>query len=190
MATSLSTIYAVSIVLGSILAFASTFVGTKVYPIQEGGATIQEAVETIKEKVQEIIPRKEEPPLQTKVETPPPVEQKPDLEKFKSNLSTQFNGNEIAAQYIVDFLKTPVKEWQQIAPNFSELTRKFRLSLTHPNLNKCPANVLQVCQMVSQKYSNMKDLIQGNPFTELGDQTSEAVKLIENIPPTESATEQ
>jgi len=190
MATSLSTVYAVSIVLGSILAFATTFAGTKVYPVQEGGATIQEAIETMKETVQEIVPKQQEPPLKTTVETPPPVEQKVDLEKLKSDLSVQFNGNELASQYIVDFLKTSVKNWQEIAPNFSELTRKFRLSLTHPNLNKCPTNVLQVCQMVSQKYSNMKDLIQGNDFTELGDQTAEAVKLIEDIPQPSPATEQ
>jgi hypothetical protein len=181
MTTSLTTIYAVSIVLGSILAFSSTFAGTKVYPIQE-------AINNIKEKVQESIPKPEEPPLKTTVETPPPVEQNPDLEKLKSDLSVQFEGNDTASQYIVDFLKTPVEDWQEIASNFSELTRKFRLSLTHPNLNKCPTNVLQICQMVSQKYSNMKDLIQGNDFTELGDQTEEAIKLMEDIPKPDPAT--
>jgi hypothetical protein len=190
MATSLSTVYAVSIVLGSILAFATTFAGTKVYPIQEGGATFQEAVETVKETVQDILPKQQEPPLQTNVETPPPVEPTVDLEKLKSDLSAQFEGNEIASQYIIDFLKTPVKNWQEIAPNFSELTRKFRLSLTYPNLNKCPTSVLQICQMVSQKYSNMKDLIQGKNFTELGDQTSEAAKLMEDIPQSLPAIEQ
>ena len=76
------------------------------------------------------------------------------------------------------FIKTPVTEWKQIAGNPSELRRKFMQTLTHENLNKCPQNLKDVCKLVSIKYSNMKDFIEGNPYQNYGDQTQEATALL------------
>ena len=80
---SLSTVYAVSIVLGSLAAVGSAYVGTKVYPIQTGGdpfagpallgATITDAIKTATEPVPEplaVETVKEEPVPTTEVSQP------------------------------------------------------------------------------------------------------------------------
>jgi len=178
--SSISTTYITTLLIGSIVAFVATFAGTKIYPIQEGGS-VTEIVETVKETVAPT-PTPEPTPEPQPVPQPEP---KPtvNLDELKSKITAGFEGNAEASENIVQFLKTPVRQWQTIAPTFQELTRKFRISLTHPNLNKCPASLLQVCQMVSQKYSNMKDLAQGKEdITELGDQTQQAYNLIKDLP--------
>jgi hypothetical protein len=196
---SLSTVYGVSIVLGSLAAMGASYLGTKVYPIQTGGdplagpATLAAAVTgafAAAEKALEPAPEplatetvKEEPAPEIVPAAPAPEpasEPSPtvDLDKLKMQIQEAFEGNEEAASNIIQFLKTPVKDWEQIAPTLMDLSKKFRMSLTHPNLNKCPANILEICTMVSQKFSNMKDLINGNEFTELGDQTEQAFKIL------------
>ena len=111
---------------------------------------------------------------------PAPAPKPVSLDELKTKISNGFGGADEVADIIVLFLKTPVKDWKNISEDFPTLTKKFRQTLTHPNLNKCPQNLLKVCGLVSQKYSNMKDLAQGNQFTELGDQTTEAFHFLEN----------
>jgi hypothetical protein len=81
---------------------------------------------------------------------------------------------------VVDFIKTPVVNWENIAPTPSELRRKFMKTLTHPNLNKCPAKLIDLCKIVNIKYSNMKDFIESNPYMPYGDQTKDAISLLSN----------
>lgn len=81
---SLSTIYGVSIVLGSLAAIGSAFVGTKVYPIQTGGdplagpallgATITGAFAAAKKAIE---PAPEPLATETVKEEPPVVEEPP-----------------------------------------------------------------------------------------------------------------
>lgn len=91
---SLSTIYGLSIVLGSLAAIGSAFVGTKVYPIQTGGdplagptalaatvsgafAAAEKAVKSTPEPL-EVETVKEEPPV-VEEEKPPVVEETQDV---------------------------------------------------------------------------------------------------------------
>jgi len=66
---SLSTVYSVSIVLGSIAGMAVAFLGTKVYPVQSGGGDIQADIQTARESVQEVLQPAPEP-LATETTTP------------------------------------------------------------------------------------------------------------------------
>ena len=79
---------------------------------------------------------------------------------------------------VMAFIKTPVTSWESIASTLTELRRKFMKTLTHPNLNKCPPRLLDVCKIVSIKYSNMKDFIEKNPYKPYGDQTKDVLYLL------------
>jgi hypothetical protein len=170
---SLTTAYLVCMLIGSGCAVGGAFAGNKIFPVESS------------EK--EAIPLTSKLPTSPpKVETPPPP--KPvDIPALKSKISAGFGGADDVADLIVLFLQTPVKDWKTISEDFSSLTKKFRQTMTHPNLNKCPQNLLKVCDIVSKKYSNMKDYNQGNAFTELGNQTSEAAQLLENTVQTQPA---
>ena len=82
------------------------------------------------------------------------------------------------AKNVVAFIKTPVTEWNNIASNPRELKQKFMRTLTHPNLNKCPARLLDLCKIVNIKYSNMLDLINGKSYTPYGDQSTDAAAVL------------
>ena len=84
------------------------------------------------------------------------------------------------ANNVMDFIKTPVMDWKKIATTPQVLRSKFRRTLSHPNLQKCPKELLDVCKIVNIKYSNMKDFIDGKSFVPYGDQTSEASSLLTN----------
>lgn len=76
---SLSTVYIVSLILGSLSAIGSAFVGTKIYPIQTGIDPLQgpqELKEAITEKVADVMEPTPEPlAVETVKEEPPVVEQ-------------------------------------------------------------------------------------------------------------------
>jgi hypothetical protein len=82
------------------------------------------------------------------------------------------------ARNVVAFIKTPVTEWKSIAADDRELKQKFRRALTHPNLNKCPARLVDLCKIVNIKFVNMMDLINGKPYTPYGDQTADAAAVL------------
>jgi hypothetical protein len=166
---SLTTAYLVCILIGSIGSFSGAFLGNKFAPIESS--------------VDTTIPEVKEPEKVKQPEKPKPTLSEDELVNLKNQISNGFGGADAIAESIVLFLKTPVKNWETISPDFASLTKKFRQTLTHPNLNKCPQNLLKICGLVSQKYSNMKDFIQGNEFTELGDQTFEAYQFLENTEP-------
>ena len=95
----LSTVYGLSIVLGSLAAIGSAFVGTKVYPIQTGGdplagatalaATITGAFAAAEKAVTpapeplEVETVKEEPPKEEAPQEEPPKEEAPQEEPPK-----------------------------------------------------------------------------------------------------------
>lgn len=174
---SLTTAYLVCMLIGSGCAVGGAYAGNKAFPIESSAISAPAAEST--------------PVPPPKVETPKPPEvvnpTADQINKLKTELTTSF-GDENIANSILLFLRTPVKEWKTIDPDFSSLTKKFRQTLTHPNMNKCPQNLLNVCGLVSKKYSNIKDFVSGEQITELGDQTLEAVKFLENTAQTAPAT--
>lgn len=164
---SLTTAYLVCMLLGSGCAVGGAVMGNKLFPIGSSSATSSALVE--------VKPVEEKPEVQKVQETSKASEEQ--IAKLKFELTAAF-GDENIANSILLFLKTPVKDWKTIDPEFSSLTKKFRQTLTHPNMNKCPQNLLNVCGLVSKKYSNIKDFVNGQPITELGDQTLEATKFL------------
>jgi hypothetical protein len=162
-----------SLVLTSIAAMGSAFVGNKIYPIK-GGAEVptppKEADAENKEKAVESAP--ELPALEDSKSTNMTVND------LRNTIKTEFGMDDEFAQNVMDFIQTPVNDWQKIAPSLSALRIKFRQTLTHDNVNKCPEKLLNVCKLVSIKYSNMKDFIEGGNYTPYGDQTSDAISLL------------
>ncbi len=88
---SLSTVYGLTIVLGTLAAIGSAFVGTKVYPIQTGGtlemalAPAAAILPTVTAALKSATPKEElktevETPLETEPEPLPSVEQPPQEE--------------------------------------------------------------------------------------------------------------
>ena len=158
---SLSTVYLISILLTSAAGFGSAFAAKKV----TGGA-----VTTL-------------PPSETLPEAPP--SEPKDQSVLSSAIQSGFGMDQEFADGIMEFIQTPVGEWNKIASTPSELRRKFMRTLTHPNLNKCPQELLKVCELVSKKYSNMRDFIEGNSYQNDGDQTQEAIALLSSSEQTE-----
>ena len=75
---SLSTVYIVSLILGSLSAVGSACVGTKIYPIPTGIDPLQgpqELKEAITEKVADVMEPTPEPLAVENVKEEPPVEQ-------------------------------------------------------------------------------------------------------------------
>ena len=103
-------------------------------------------------------------------------EEKPEekLGPLEETIKSEFNMDDEFAKNVVAFIKTPVPQWKTIAADDRELKQKFRRALTHPNLNKCPARLLDICKIVNIKFVNMMDLINGKPYTPYGDQTADA----------------
>jgi hypothetical protein len=96
-------------------------------------------------------------------------------------IKDEFKMDDEFANNVMDFIKTPVMDWKKIATSPQVLRSKFRRTLSHPNLQKCPKELLDVCKIVNIKYSNMKDFIDGKSFVPYGDQTPEASTLLTNI---------
>jgi len=99
---------------------------------------------------------------------------------LEQTIKDEFKMDDEFANNVMDFIKTPVMEWRKIATSPQVLRSKFRRTLSHPNLQKCPKELLDVCKIVNIKYSNMKDFIDGKSFVPYGDQTSEASSLLTN----------
>ena len=145
---SLTTVYLISIILSSIAGIGSAFVGNKIYPLTGGVIAVEEK-----------------------------PEEKPE-EPLEQTIKTEFNMDDEFARNVVAFIKTPVTEWKSIAADDRELKQKFRRALTHPNLNKCPARLVDLCKIVNIKFVNMMDLINGKPYTPYGDQTADAAAVL------------
>lgn len=149
---SLTTVYSISIVLTSIAGMGSAFAGNRIYPIAGGAES----------------PVIKEEPLVSKSE-------EPDLKKA---IMDGFDLDEEFANNLTLFIKTPVILWTNIASSPQELRQKFMKTLTHPNLNKCPESLTEICKLVSIKYSNMKDFIDNKDYSNFGDQTLEARTIL------------
>lgn len=98
---------------------------------------------------------------------------------LRSELKKQF-GNEVAADAIADFIETPVMEWKTIAPTFREIVKKYAASMTHPDQNKCPPKFVDLCSLVSTKFSHIREYVTHGVDDPLGDQTSEALAILSN----------
>jgi hypothetical protein len=79
---------------------------------------------------------------------------------------------------ISEFIKTPVEDWRLIANSPGELRKKYRDTMTHTDQGKCPTKLLELCKLVSIKYSNMRNFIDGQEYEKIGDQTQEAVAIL------------
>jgi hypothetical protein len=200
---SLTTVYGISIALTSLAGMGAAFVGNKIYPLKGGAvelpptpadvkkateeadkAASDAAVKAAKlaaadvyevkkaQQAEESIPK----PVSEETSVPAPT----DINSLQETIKTQFNKDDAFAKNVVDFIKTPVDDWKNIAGSLQELRRKFFETLSHANQNKCPPKLLDVCKIVSIKYSNMKDSIEGNAYIPYGDQTKEAISLLSN----------
>lgn len=158
---SLTTVYVISIILTSLAGIGSAFVGNTIYPLKGGAVELPPTPA-------------EEAPVPEETSVPAPV----NLNSLEEAIKTGFNMDDEFSKNVVDFIKTPVVEWTSIAESPQELRRKFMKTLTHPNLNKCPAKLLDLCKIVNIKYSNMKDFIESNPYMPYGDQTKDALALL------------
>ena len=152
---SLTTVYMISIILTSIAGIGSAFIGNKIYPLSGGTVMTEEKPE---EKSEEKSEEKPEEPL----------------EPLEETIKTEFNMDEEFAKNVVAFIKTPVTQWNSIAADPRQLKQKFMRTLTHPNLNKCPQRLLDICKIVNIKYSNMLDFINQKDYTPYGDQSVDA----------------
>lgn len=80
-----------TIVLGSVVAMGTAFLGTKIYPIQKGGdistatSAIEETLDSVKESIQP-----EPEPLQTETTTPLETEVTPPPENIEQTLPEAF----------------------------------------------------------------------------------------------------
>jgi len=157
---SLTTVYLISIILTSIAGMSSAFVGNTIYPLT-GGA-------------------EEKPEVQAKSSPEPAPESQPEetLEPLEETIKNEFNMDNEFAKNVVAFIKTPVTQWNTIASDPRELKQKFMRALTHPNLNKCPPRLIDICKIVNIKYSNMLDLINGRDYTPYGDQSADATAVL------------
>lgn len=128
--------------------------------------------EPVKEEA-EPEPVKEEPKQE-----PEPVKEEPEADKLTKAIMDGFGMDAEFAKNVVAFIKTPVTSWEEIASTQSELRQKFMKTLTHPNLNKCPEALKNICKIVSVKYSNMKDFIEKKGYTPFGDETADALNVL------------
>jgi len=204
---SLTTVYGISILLTSLAGMGSAFVGNKIYPLKGGAVELPPTPADVKKATEEAdkaasdaavkaaklaaadlyevkkAQQAEEPPPTPapqpipeplSEETPAPI----NVNTLEESIKSGFNMDDEFAANVVDFIKTPVIEWTSIAGSPQELRRKFMKALTHPNLNKCPAKLLDLCKIVNIKYSNMKDFIENNPYIPYEDQTKDALDLL------------
>ena len=155
---SLTTVYVISIILASIAGVSSAFVGNTIYPLTGG------AEET----------PKPEPKLEPKLEPNP----NDAVEPLEETIKNEFNMDTEFAKNVVAFIKTPVTQWKTIASDPRELKQKFMRALTHPNLNKCPPRLIDICKIVNIKYSNMLDFINERDYTPYGDQSADAAAVL------------
>lgn len=154
----------------------SAFVGNKVYPIQGGSIVSPSTPENIPKETKEAAyeqEMKEEPNINASEEKP--------VTDLKQQILQKFQVDDEAAQAITEFVQTPVVDWKTIADTPSDLRRKFVKTMTHPDQNKCPPKLLDLCKIVYVKYSNMMSFINEDPtYVPYGDQTSEAMNLLSN----------
>ena len=145
-------------------------------PVKE--ETKQEPVK--EEPKQEPEPVKEETKAEPEPvkEEPEPVKEEPEADKLTKAIMDGFGMDAEFAKNVVAFIKTPVTSWEEIATTQSELRQKFMKTLTHPNLNKCPEALKNICKIVSVKYSNMKDFIEKKGYTPFGDETADALNVL------------
>lgn len=198
---SLTTVYVISIILTSLAGIGSAFVGNKIYPLKGGAVELPPTPAEVEKATAEADKAASAAALkasklaaadaynikkaQEAQEVPVPEVPVPEVptasnetDTLKNAIKTGFNMDDEFAANVVDFIKTPVIEWASLASSPQELRNKFRKTLTHPNLNKCPAKLLDLCKIVNIKYSNMKDFIENNPYTPYGDQTKDAIALL------------
>lgn len=214
---SLTTVYAISIILTSLAGIGSAFVGNKIYPLKGGTIVLPPTPADVKKATEEAdkatsvaadkaaklaasdlyqvkkaqeAEKEPEPPAikepepqpEPQPETPTPKEPEPEPETpLQKAINDKFKMGDEFAKNVAAFIQTPVTLWNSIANTPQELRRKFVKTLSHPNLNKCPDKLLDICKIVNIKYSNMKDFIEENPYTPYGDQTEDALTLLSNI---------
>jgi hypothetical protein len=100
---------------------------------------------------------------------------------IREQIKTEFGKDDTFADNVIDFIKTPVEDWTQIASTKEELFEKFRETLSDPDIGKCPANLKNICKIVVVKYMNMEKYIDGDQTAvTYGDQTDEASRLLSN----------
>jgi len=169
---------------------ASAFVGNMIHPIKGGAdyvpptpadvakatAEAERATNEADKKAQEL--RDAEPfqkAKQNATASPPAPDQRHQLllSKLKSVFPTDF-------QSAYNVITLPVTEWKKLAP--SDFTKVYRLLISKFHPDKCS---LEICGLLSRKLTNMSSCSKGETCESIGDQTEEAIKIIDSNPPTE-----
>lgn len=161
---SLTTVYGLSIILASIAGVGSAFVANKIYPLS--GGAISTSTELTKSD-STVVPESKVPALSSV-----------SAEELEQRIAKDF-GNDVAAKNIVEFIRTPVSDWKNIAPSFNALRQKYVKSMTHPDQDKCPPKLASICNMVSVKFSEIRQFINGENYQNLGDQSADAMKILD-----------
>ena len=164
-----------SVLLSSAAGIGAAFVGNKIYPIK--GLT-EYPEKATHETPQEEIKPEPQPNVEEATEEESPKAEEPSQDKLTKAIMDGFEMDAEFSKNVVDFIKTPVTSWKDIANTSAELRQKFMRTLTHPNLNKCPAVLKDVCKIVAVKYSNMKDFIDGKDYMAFGDETADALNVL------------
>ena len=119
-------------------------------------------------------------PLKGGVQLSPPEPEPEEKKDLKTELKKHF-GTEISAENITLFIETPVMEWKKIAPTFRDIVKKYAKTMTHPDQNQCPPKLLEICKLVSTKFSHIRNYVINGTPDDLGDQTVETLAILDNI---------
>jgi len=164
---SLTTVYMVSTVLGSLGSMAAGYVANRI--------SLPPTLETQSEEIAEVDDGEEEPANVN--------------ESLEDRISNKF-GNPQTAKLIADFIQRDESSYENSDPKeLSKQLKKIWLA-THPDKDQCPADLADLCNIVFQKSQNIKIVLQNRirsnaippiqpeEFTPLGDQTQKALEIL------------
>lgn len=110
-------------------------------------------------------------------------------ESLEDRISNKF-GNPQTAKLIADFIQRDESSYENADPKeLSKQLKKIWL-VTHPDKDQCPADLAELCSIVFQKSQNIKIVLQNRirrnavppvadeEFTSLGDQTQKALEIL------------
>ena len=166
---SLTTVYMVSTVLGSLGSMAAGYVANSISAPQTAPEIKSES------KAQ---PEKKEEVQLADVN-----------ESLEDRISNKF-GSPQTAKLIADFIQRDESSYENSDPKeLSKQLKKIWLA-THPDKDQCPADLAELCNIVFQKSQNIKIVLQNRirsnavppipdeQFTPLGDQTQKALEIL------------
>jgi hypothetical protein len=162
---SLTTVYMVSTVLGSLGSMAAGYVANRISASQS------------------------EPESKAEPEKKEDIQLADVNESLEDRISNKF-GSPQTAKLIADFIQRDESSYENSDPKeLAKQLKKIWLA-THPDKDQCPADLADLCSIVFQKSQNIKIVLQNRirsnaippiqpeEFTPLGDQTQKALEIL------------